>query len=217
MIDIQRGPAPASLSRQTSYKSTDVLTALYRDFLGKCYLFEGILPRGSISVEHRVDQAIDPAQVYDWTNLFPAHQSCNNRRPETTQALLSPGANQSLEQRLTQKYQFGQKEEFRFFFVASNPSDPEAEATAKELYAIHCEGTRTTSKWAAENLREDILHEILDTMELERRFLNPALQQNPTMFQDVKTRLTLTLSRKAPYTMLKRSIIHHPDVIALFD
>ena len=113
MIDIERrSDAPPSLSNQTSYSGEDVQRALREDFLGKCYLCEGIL-RGDIEVEHRKGRS---AGEFDWWNLFPAHHDCNNRRPRIhpSGGYLEPGRHHDLESRLIQQFRPNAQVEVHF-------------------------------------------------------------------------------------------------------
>ncbi|MBC3436088.1 hypothetical protein HU735_11760 [Pseudomonas sp. BW16M2] len=70
-------PPPASLAARRSYTGDDVLEALNRDFLGKCYICETQEPL-SLNVEHFVAHEGDEELTYSWNNLFLSCARCNN-------------------------------------------------------------------------------------------------------------------------------------------
>ncbi|PWC15467.1 hypothetical protein DDT52_19985 [Brenneria roseae subsp. roseae] len=75
---IKTMPAPASLEKEGSYSSKDVIEQLARDFHNKCYICE-IKDPISLNVEHfKPHKNIDDEKKYDWSNLFFACARCNN-------------------------------------------------------------------------------------------------------------------------------------------
>ncbi|WP_207869390.1 HNH endonuclease [Pseudomonas sp. 51_B] len=70
-------PPPASLAARRNYAGDDVLEALNRDFLGKCYICETQEPL-SLNVEHFVAHEGDEELTYAWENLFLSCARCNN-------------------------------------------------------------------------------------------------------------------------------------------
>lgn len=57
MIDIvRRAESPATLA-SGKYGGADVVEALHEDFFGKCYLCEGMLTKGTLTIDHRVPVA----------------------------------------------------------------------------------------------------------------------------------------------------------------
>jgi len=70
-------PPPESLTAKRSYAGDDVLEALNRDFLGKCYICETQEPL-SLNVEHFVAHEGDEELTYSWDNLFLSCARCNN-------------------------------------------------------------------------------------------------------------------------------------------
>ena len=85
MIKVERSPvAPASLASEAkkkhgSYRESDVLNQLEKDFYGKCYVCE-IKPVQDPQVEHRLPHhnRIIPERVFDWNNLFYSCPHCNS-------------------------------------------------------------------------------------------------------------------------------------------
>jgi uncharacterized protein (TIGR02646 family) len=70
-------PPPESLAARRSYAGDDVLEALNRDFLGKCYICETQEPL-SLNVEHFVAHEGVEELTYSWGNLFLSCARCNN-------------------------------------------------------------------------------------------------------------------------------------------
>jgi len=200
VIDVERSTvAPESLARRKSWADEDVLLALRRDFLGKCYLCERELPRGQIEVEHRRPRAEWEAGRFHWPNLFPACHYCNGRRPKTYPEAGLRDLN------------------FRCHFVALRPEDAVAEATAIELSHIHSVETATTprTRFAARELL-DFMHDhfMQQVHPLEIRVLRA--RKRGALDAETEAKLRTTLSRRAPLTMIIRSLVD-PSLSDLFD
>lgn len=111
MIDVNRGsePTPRSLMEGKHYDGLDVLEALHRVFLGKCYLCETCVEVGTFSIDHQKPKHIHTAQEFAWENLFPACNThrCNERRTKNypDDGLLDPSNGDRVEQRLLQRFE----------------------------------------------------------------------------------------------------------------
>jgi hypothetical protein len=219
VIDVERSAlAPASLARQTSWSDQDVLQALHRDFLGKCYLCERKLSIGEIQVEHRRPRAHWPEGTHCWPNLFPSCAFCNGRRSRSYPAvgLLSPG--DRVEQRIVQYAQVdltGTAIECRF--VAADPHDAVARATAEELERLHSSGGARSARarYATRDLLDTVHDCFLEQVHpLELQVRRARKRRHPDLLAE--TALAAVLSRRAPFTMLMRSLVH-PSLAGLFD
>ncbi len=79
MVKIERSyPAPSSLKERKSYRESDVVSQLVKDFHGKCYICE-IGNLTDIEVEHLLPHYngtyLD--RKFDWDNLFLSCGHCN--------------------------------------------------------------------------------------------------------------------------------------------
>lgn len=79
MVKIERSyPAPSSLKEKKSYRESDVISQLIKDFHGKCYICE-IGNLSDIEVEHLLPHYngayLD--RKFDWDNLFLSCGHCN--------------------------------------------------------------------------------------------------------------------------------------------
>lgn len=89
MVKIERTPTPpASLAEQSekngSYRESDVIEQLKKDFHGKCYICE-LDDLTDIQVEHLLphhNRSIKE-RVFDWNNLFYSCPHCNNIKKES--------------------------------------------------------------------------------------------------------------------------------------
>lgn len=219
MIDIERSAlAPASLARGTSCTERDVREALHRDFFGKCYLCERKLSLGDVHVEHRRPRAQWPEGTYHWPNLFPACAFCNGRRARTYPevGLLSPG--DGVERRIVQLAEVDRTgTAIECEFVAADPNDERAKVTAEELQRLHSGGRARShrARFATRDLLDTIHDHFLERVhpvELQVR----RARKRGQLDADAETRLRAALSRRAPFTMLVRSLVH-PGLHDLFD
>lgn len=217
MIDIERDPsAPAGLSDR-DLRAPDVLEALHRCFLGKCYLCERSVTLSSFHVEHRVPRGHDNTREHDWTNLFPCCEGCNLRRKKgyPDGGLLDPAGGQAIESRLEQRIADWPGADPKPYFAARDPSDLAAVNTAAELDRIHNDDSNSLK---AADLRHAILtHQRRVFRQCLYYLHNTAISEHAR--QEVRTHLRLLLSRRAPYTALTRAelIPLGPDIVALFD
>lgn len=230
MIDVKRDePAPLSLSKEQHYNQLDVLRALHKVFLGKCYLCETAVELGTFEVDHHKPKAEYSTEKFSWSNLFPTCNThrCNNRRERSYPAsgLLDPAGNEDVENRVSQQIQgdisITLREDSttsRFSFAATSPADMAAVNTARELDRIHNgTGSSETARETSISLRDAIRRRVFDVAGRVRAFL----QIDPHDVERRKTmesELRVLLSRRAPYTMLVRSYVtHRAEIRALFD
>jgi HNH endonuclease len=219
VIDVERSTlAPASLARKTSWSDQDVLEALHRDFYGKCYLCERKLAIGEIQVEHRRPRSHWPEGTHHWPNLFPACAFCNGRRskshPEV--GLLSPG--DGIERRIVQLARVDRSgTAIECEFMAFDPKDLVAQATAEELERLHSgHGARSPrARYATRGLRDMIHDHFLDEVHpLVLKVRRARSRRQPDAFAEAA--LATVISRRAPFTMLVRSLVHR-SLEGLFD
>lgn len=200
MINATRSPdAPASLAAARSYSGPDVVDALLRDFLGKCYLCEIPISVRAQCVDHRRPQAQFPDLVFAWHNLFPTCRDCNERRPAyPAEGLLDPGAD-NIESRLHQTLRPGPDGPEAPSFAAIDPRDASAAATARELEHLH----NQDSLKAAE-LRAAIAQRIDEVLtELLHFDAHGSATRGPVR-QALEAELRHGFSRRAPFTALVR-------------
>ena len=147
MIRVERRiePPPSLASRSAPFRD-DVKTALDEDFDGKCYLCEGIAS-DSFDVEHLRPKCDFPELAFDWSNLFPAHSRCNERRKTWTAAEREPEhrrwpkggmldcAADDVGSRLTHRVVIDV--ETIVSIAATDPNDKPAVNTATELATIY--------------------------------------------------------------------------------
>lgn len=218
MLDAKRSvPAPASLAREVTYTDEDVLEALYRDFRGKCYLCEREVVRGGFQVDHRRPKAEWPEGTYTWSNLYPACGYCNGRRPKSYPegGLLSPG--DGVEQRIHHTGGIDAELNFECIFTAARVGDQPAENAVHELEWVHSVETATTpgARLAARSFLDSIHdHYMSRVRPLEVKARRARTRGKPNI--DVEQRLRLVLSRRAPFTMLMRSLVDS-SLADLFD
>lgn len=216
MIDVKRSqPAPSSLASK-NLRGPDVLEALFRDFLGKCYLCElRFLGKGSFEVDHRWP-AGDGGPEFDWENLFPICDGCNKRRKKRWPAggLLDPAGNHGVERRIAQTMGLDEKAERVPTFQSMAADDPAAGNTAAELDHIH----NDPRSFKAADLR-DAIRRRLEKVEKEileyllARINAPADQHR---IREHEQRIRKLVGRDAPFTMLVRSAIREnvpPDLL----
>lgn len=218
MIDVERSKdAPESLATKQRWDAMDVRRALAHDFLEKCYLCERPVTLGETEVEHRIPRALWNGGEFDWNNLFPSCRYCNMRRPAYhPDGLVSPG--EGVEVRVSQRARVGDDGvSVACAFSARRLGDLQALRTAEELSHIHSIETATTGRAAA--AAKELLDEIHDhyyyaVYPREMRVLRGRVR-NERRPKD-ETELQQLLSRRAPFTMLMRSMVH-PSLADLFD
>ncbi|MCX4240787.1 HNH endonuclease family protein [Paraliomyxa miuraensis] len=211
MIDVERSRVvPASLARETSWADDDVLEALHRDFLGKCYLCERRLSIGEIQVDHRRPISYWPEGAYCWPNLFPCCAFCNGRRSKSypRASLLSPG--DGIERRIEQVALLdhtGTTIECRF--VAKDLNDDKARATAEELERLHSvhEARSPRARHATHDLLDTIHDHYLERVHPLHLKVRRARERGRAD-TEAAAGLAAVLSRRAPFTMLMRSLVH---------
>lgn len=71
------------------YRHADILSTLVAMSRAKCMYCEAGVPEDAGVVEHRVAIAFDKTRAFDWSNLFWACKSCNDRKLEETQIAAS--------------------------------------------------------------------------------------------------------------------------------
>ncbi|MCK5797496.1 MAG: HNH endonuclease [Deltaproteobacteria bacterium] len=207
MIDVERSqPAPESLAAKTTHRGPDTVDRLSEDFLGKCYLCETYVGRASFHIDHRRPKAEFPELRYDWNNLFPACEFCNEARPRTWPqgGLIDPAAGENATGRLNQRL-VGRK--CKPCFEARDLGDTAAVNTASELNKIH---QRSGPKGA--DLRAVIDQQL-------RQVLESIVKYQDTQTIDDKMEVKELLSRRAPFTALIRSRVldRLPNLAELMD
>jgi hypothetical protein len=191
--------APASLAAARHYNLPDVVDALLRDFLGKCYLCELPISVRAHCIDHRRPQARFPELVFAWHNLFPTCRDCNERRPAyPAEGLLDP-ATDDVESRLHQTLRPGQGGAETPSFTAIDPLDACAAATARELEHLH----NQDSLKAAE-LRAAIAERIDEVLTRLLDFDAHASATRGPVRQAWEAGLRHDFSRRAPFTALVR-------------
>lgn len=200
MITVKRCPeSPASLATGR-YGGPDVVEALLRDFLGKCYLCEAQISRRAMSVDHRKPKAQFPELTCSWENLFPTCRTCNEcrRRNYPTDGLLDP-ATDAIESRLEQTLRPSEPTgDERPQFRATDPADAPAAATARELDHIH-NADSIKSDELRDAINERIAQVILELADFKKHSTTTGPVRK--LFED---RLRELFSRRAPFTALVR-------------
>ncbi|WP_437319553.1 hypothetical protein [Sorangium sp. So ce385] len=230
MIDVERpAEAPASLAEGKSYTGIDVLETLHHVFYGKCYLCETPIALGTFEVDHRRPKAEQRFAhlICVWDNLFPTCTTfdCNQRRPKKYPdgGLLDPG--QGVETRIHQRIQgavsisLSKSGTVDIVFLAGDPTDVPAVNTAEELDRIH-NGTRSSAIHKANALRLAILEHVSSvSMEVYRLVsVSASPTADPAVLDEQRRRVQALVSRRAPYSMLVRSVFASVDLVrALFD
>ena len=171
-----------------------------------------------MEIEHRRPRAQWLEGKFHWPNLFPACGYCNRRRSKTYPAvgLLSPG--DGVERRLAQEAMVDHTGTTLVCqFAAVDPQDARAEATAQELRQLHSSEHASTARarYASLDLLDAIHdHFLREVHPLELRARRARKRDQP---DDVaESALRRVLSRRAPFTMLMRSLVH-PALADLFD
>ena len=215
MIDATRSKdAPPSLGAERGWRGDDVLTALHRDFLGKCYLTESPLQPGSFEVDHRHPQAAGGAS-HDWPNLYPCAPGHNQRRRRgwPDGGLLHPDGRDRVEERIDQRLDTSSKPgDVLCVFEACDPNDPAAVNTAAELDHIHNDGDSPSK---AHDLR-GAMRVRLELLLREQHTVRSARHLSPPGDLQAERRLRELVSRRSPFTALLRSKLH-PSLHDLLD
>lgn len=191
-------------------------TTLFRDFFGKCYLCESPRLLAEFEIEHRKPRARFPDEAFAWTNLFPACDRCNKARVEYPEGgLLSPG--DGVEERLDQIADVVPTAcSLECRFRAIDPDDLEAHNTGRELEHLHnpAAGTTFRARQRTRNLlrtiREYFVVEVHPIVLEVERLRNRRRHGKPISAVDLEhaqRRLRERVSRRAPYTMITRSLV----------
>jgi hypothetical protein len=201
----RRDLPPLSLSDKISYNSADVQNALAEDFLGKCYLCEGVLNAG-FDVDHLKPKSKFPEREFDWNNLFPAHPRCNGRRKKWNKEMWPEGgmldcAKDDIEERLAQQVMDDDGVDILAVFEPRSIEDLEAKNTAEELNHIHSSTDIAGREiLIAVNCRyKKLLHVLLDYYR-SRDADGPLHEDSSVILQKLK----LMLRVDAPYSGLMR-------------
>jgi hypothetical protein len=191
--------SPASLA-SGKYGGQDVVEALLRDFLGKCYLCEVKISARELSIDHRKHKSLFPELECSWDNLFPTCRDCNDRRPKKfpPAGLLDP-AGDDIESRLGQTVRSSTPTgDERPHFQSTDPSDARAAATAVELDRLH-----NTRSIKAVKLRAAITERINEVVQAIVDFERQGVTTGPVR-KVVEEKLRELFSRRAPFTALVR-------------
>ncbi|MGE0709370.1 MAG: HNH endonuclease [Planctomycetota bacterium] len=196
----RRAEAPPSLAEGTSWTGEDVLEALWEDFLEKCYLCEGAIAPGCFQVDHRDPQAQRPDRAFDWTNLYPAHADCNNRRrrklPEGGYLFPADGDDVA---RLAQRMELtATGDPVLFVFAASDPADTAAQNTAAELRRIY-QGDGSAGRIKARELRNLVHGALIRFLDAQLRLVR---DPDDPVAQEA---LRAMVRRSAPYSTFLRA------------
>ncbi|RKI40153.1 HNH endonuclease [Corallococcus sp. AB004] len=215
MIDATRtATSPKSLDSKKSYSGEDVRDQLFLDYLGKCYLCEGLITRGGFEIDHR-HPCNDGGAEHTWLNLFPACRICNGarKRKYPSGGLLNPGEH-PVEVRLHQYMSSVGGHELPHF-KAATINDLAAANTAHELQELHQEkGERSADLCSAITRYINEVRKKALALYDAREIHGP----NSLQFKQIESELQRMVSRKAPYTALVRSCLAvSPIVRALFD
>ena len=83
-IDQQRPPTERNIAKPESssvYRTNEVLEALHRTFLGKCYLTETVFDSiNEMDIDHFISRVERPDLKYAWTNLYASNHKANGSK-----------------------------------------------------------------------------------------------------------------------------------------
>lgn len=204
MINItRRSNVPASLVSQKTYRTDEVLGALYEDFLGKCYLTEfRFSDKGLMEIDHFVTQHEDASREFDWTNLYPIHEKANKKRPKTTPdgGYLNPcHQHDDVEQDIMYRIRF----DGTVIFQARDSTNLRAVNTAQLLTHVHVE-----FKGAISERHNEVVTNLWE-------WKNAVDKGDTVKALDRELILRSLLSKRSSFTMLMRAITDVPT--AFFD
>ena len=230
MMDVERSPQePRSLQETDAYDGADVRDQLREDFLGKCYLCEGLLLE-MFEIDHFRPRADFPELRKHWPNLFPAHgETCNRRRLRWGErgvvvngrrcafpvgGLLDCANGEDVEGRLLQWLDHDGVRGLRAHFRARSPDDTPAANTAEELRHIHDPkergGKEISALINAQYIRASEKYgELVKAWDAADRALNDAGVAR------LAEELRVLLARDAPYSTLIRDRMSELVVPAL--
>ncbi len=215
MIRVERRiDSPPSLASRSTPFGDDVRIALDEDFSGKCYLCEGIATI-SFDVEHLRPKCDFPDLAFDWSNLFPAHSRCNERRKTWTAAEREPTHQRwpkggmldctcdNVEIRLAQLV-VTDVGGLSVSFTATDPCDIPAVNTASELNAIHSSNAFWGRQISSDLTRRyvDVTKAYAELVRLLKQF-NEDWEESAVLVQ--QSRVKEMLSRRSPYAALIRA------------
>lgn len=197
--------APPSLAACKKYNAQDVVDALLRDFLNKCYLCETRISLRKQSVDHRRSKELFPELKFAWENLCPACRDCNDRRPKPrvrsiADRILNPTCD-DVEARIHQTLRYDETCNAEIpCFSARDPADDRAVATAKELEHLH--NDRKSMK--AAELRAAITRRIDEVLVRVRDLQKYGNATRGPVRAAWEAPLRHDFSRRAPFTALVR-------------
>jgi hypothetical protein len=206
-------PAPASLKKEKakkngSYKCGDVLERLHQDFARKCYLCEQLKPV-TLNVEHLRAHRGDIERKFDWNNLFLSCGHCNNTKgAQYDQILDCTDPEQPVEKWIRHHMKPFPKE--RASFTAMHADHPGVGTTVDLLEAIY-NGTTHLKRLEASNLREALLHEILEFQKHLLAFDDDQIEEDEK--ERAMREIKRHLSHRSAFTTFKRWIIRENEYL----
>jgi hypothetical protein len=195
---IRSQPAPLSLADQKTYRTDEVLTALFVDFKQKCYLTEYVFhDMGLMDIDHFSTQSEASHLKFDWANLYPIHSRANQARPRRTPegGYLDPcNFQDDVEQNIIYQVRFDGTPVFK----ARDQNNQKAVNTAELLTRVH-----KNFKGAIGFKQQEVENELKKwSTAIGRGELDRVLE--------CESILKSLFSRNSLYTMLMRSIDNAP-------
>lgn len=204
-----------------NYRTKAVYDALDEVFGPKCYLCEATKKSiDNFEIEHFIPHKGDETLKFDWDNLFPAcggsHEPCNQIKGVFEEPILNP-CNPAHDVEKEIVYELTKiKHEPRFFPNPTSTNLTLATNTCNLLNKIHYgENPKMSRKTAA--LRENIRNRTAELFEEMMSEHKAIINQDALVQTRALDAIRRIVSRRAPFTMLMRSVAAEHGYAHLFD
>lgn len=199
--DPDNNPKPG---KPASYRTSDLLEALDRDFLCKCYMTEQKYANSwAMDIEHLIPQVERPDLIYEWTNLFPADHISNMIKPRGTPdgGYLDP-SHQDDDVETAIIYTLS-AHGYDPDFIPNDNEDVKAINTCGLLNRVHNGHNENTRRGTA-TLRHAIHKKYIDILQkiIEWHSVADGTQEKIQFSRELRD----LLSRRSSFTMLMRSM-----------
>jgi len=197
---------PPSLSKECvknngSYRESDVLEQLYKDFHNKCYICESKNIE-SINIEHFAPHKnINKIRKFNWSNLFWACSHCNQIKSDNEPLLNCTCQEDKVDRNI--RYHIDDNLSTNKIVIEALVNSLETNNSVDLLKKIYC-GTTTMNKFQAREKRNKLYDEVCDFTNFVQKYRRS---------EDIKKKeqllkiIAFELSNESAFTAFKRWII----------
>ncbi|CAI8788747.1 HNH domain-containing protein [Pseudomonas sp. IT-P171] len=204
MIKITKSPEPAQLAIERNkasgtYRHTDIVAVIKKDFYNRCYLCEDN-PQ-SINIEHLIPHRDVRELIFNWENLFWSCSHCNNIKLAKYDNILDCTTLADIENVLAYHFEPFPTEDVHIEIMPPYNGEPQAQQTRALLQDVF-NGTTTLKSIESNGLRKLITTELINLQGLLRDLDNE--NKSDEEIADIKLKLTSALSPKSLFASFKR-------------